>query len=106
MRNALHSALRQLRRALGDAGWIGFADGRYALDETRRLGCDLHDFEQALGAARAARPQSGALPHLRRAIAAYGGDFLAGASAGDWAPPGAPGCAGTTSAPSGRPAAC
>jgi DNA-binding SARP family transcriptional activator len=85
LRNALHSALRQLRRTLGDAGWIGFADGRYALDRSRPLDCDLHDFEQALAAARDARPRSGALPHLRRALAAYGGDFLAGAAAGDWA---------------------
>ena len=85
LRNALHSALRQLRRTLGDAGWVGFADGRYALDETRPLDCDLRAFEQALAAARAARPQSAALPHLRRALAAYGGDFLAGATAGDWA---------------------
>jgi len=85
LRNALHSALRQLRRTLGDAGWIGFADGRYALDQTRPLDCDLHDFEQALAAARGARARPGALPHLRRALAAYGGDFLAGAPAGDWA---------------------
>ena len=85
LRNALHSALRQLRRTLGDGGWIGFADGRYALDESRPLDCDLHDFEQALAAARAAQPPAAALPHLRRAIAAYGGDFLAGSSAGEWA---------------------
>jgi predicted ATPase/DNA-binding SARP family transcriptional activator len=85
LRNALHSALRQLRRTLGDGGWVGFADGRYALDETRPLDCDLRDFEQALTAARAARPPATALPHLRRALAAYGGDFLAGGTAGDWA---------------------
>ncbi|HEV3068939.1 MAG TPA: BTAD domain-containing putative transcriptional regulator [Streptosporangiaceae bacterium] len=85
LRNALHSALRQLRRTLGDGGWIAFADGRYALDESRPLDCDLRDFEQALTAARGARPQAAALPHLRRAIAAYGGDFLAGTAAGDWA---------------------
>ena len=85
LRNALHSALRQLRRALGDGGWIGFTDGRYALDESRPLDCDLHDFEQALAAARAAQPPTAALGHLRRAIAAYGGDFLAGGTAGDWA---------------------
>ena len=85
LRNALHSALRQLRRSLGDGGWVGFADGRYALDESRPLDCDLHDFEQALTAARAAQPPASALPHLRRAIAAYGGDFLAGSTAGDWA---------------------
>jgi DNA-binding SARP family transcriptional activator len=85
LRNALHSALRQLRRTLGDGGWIGFTDGRYALDESRPLDCDLRDFEQALAAARAAQPPAAALPHLRRAIAAYGGDFLAGSAAGDWA---------------------
>ena len=85
LRNALHSALRQLRRTLGDGGWVGFADGRYALDGSRPLDCDLHDFEQALTAARAAQPPASALPQLRRAIAAYGGDFLAGSTAGDWA---------------------
>jgi predicted ATPase/DNA-binding SARP family transcriptional activator len=85
LRNALHSALRQLRRTLGDGGWIGFADGRYALDESRPLDCDLHEFEQALAAARVTSPPAAALPHLRRAIAAYGGDFLAGSTAGDWA---------------------
>jgi predicted ATPase/DNA-binding SARP family transcriptional activator len=85
LRNALHSALRQLRRTLGDGGWVGFADGRYALDESRPLDCDLRDFERALAAARAAQPPAAALPQLRRAIAAYGGDFLAGSTAGDWA---------------------
>jgi predicted ATPase/DNA-binding SARP family transcriptional activator len=85
LRNALHSALRQLRRTLGDGGWIGFTDGRYALDESRPLDCDLRDFEQALAAARAAQPPAAALGHLRRAIAAYDGDFLAGSTAGDWA---------------------
>ena len=98
LRNALHSALRQLRRTLGDGGWIGFADGRYALDESRPLDCDLRDFEQALAAARAAQPPAAALPHLDRAIAAYGGDFLASSTAGTGPPPGAPGCAGPTSA--------
>ncbi len=85
LRNALHSALRQLRRTLGDGGWIGFTDGRYALDESRPLDCDLRDFEQALAAARTAQPPAAALGQLRRAITAYGGDFLAGSTAGDWA---------------------
>jgi len=85
LRNALHSALRQLRHTLGDRGWIGFANGRYSLDETRPLDCDLRDFEEALTSARVARPPAAALPHLRRAIAVYGGDFLAGGTAGDWA---------------------
>jgi predicted ATPase/DNA-binding SARP family transcriptional activator len=85
LRNALHSALRQLRRTLGDGGWIGFTDGRYALDEARPLDCDLRDFEEALAAARAAQSPAAALGRLRRAIAVYGGDFLAGSTAGDWA---------------------
>ena len=85
LRNALHSALRQLRRTLGDAGWVGFTDGRYALDESRPLDCDLREFERALAEARAARPAAAALGHLQRAIAAYGGDFLADSTPGEWA---------------------
>ena len=42
-------------------------------------------FEDALAAARRARPAEAALPDLQRAIAAYGGDFLDGMSAGEWA---------------------
>ena len=85
LRNALHSALRQLRRTLGDGGWVGFTNGRYALDESRPLDCDLREFELALAEARAARPPAAALGHLQRAIAAYGGDFLADSTPGDWA---------------------
>jgi DNA-binding SARP family transcriptional activator len=84
LRNALHSALRQLRRTLGDAGWVGFTDGRYALDASRPFDCDLHEFEHALAQARGARPPA-ALGYLRRAIAAYGGDFLADSTPGEWA---------------------
>jgi predicted ATPase/DNA-binding SARP family transcriptional activator len=85
LRNALHSALRQLRRTLGDTGWIGFTDGRYALDGSRQIDSDLHQFEQALAEAGAARPPASALGHLQRAIAAYGGDFLADSTPGEWA---------------------
>ncbi len=85
LRNALHSALRQLRRTLGDAGWVGFTDGHYALDETRPLDCDLREFERALAEARAVRPPAAALSHLQRAIAVYGGDFLAGSAPWEWA---------------------
>ena len=42
-------------------------------------------FEQALTEARRARGGDAALPELQRAIAAYGGDFLAGLAAGEWA---------------------
>jgi predicted ATPase/DNA-binding SARP family transcriptional activator len=83
--NALHTALRELRRALGDPGWVLYVEGRYAFNSARNHDCDVGTFEQALAAARRARPASAALPDLQRAIAAYGGDFLADMAAGEWA---------------------
>jgi predicted ATPase/DNA-binding SARP family transcriptional activator len=83
--NALHTALRELRRALGDPGWVVYADGHYRFDRSRPHECDLTTFEDALAAARRARPAAAALPDLQQAIAAYGGDFLDGMSAGEWA---------------------
>jgi predicted ATPase/DNA-binding SARP family transcriptional activator len=83
--NALHTALRELRRALGDPGWVLYAEGRYAFNGTRDHDCDVETFEQALAAARRARPAAAALPDLQRAIAAYGGDFLADMAVGEWA---------------------
>jgi DNA-binding SARP family transcriptional activator len=83
--NALHTALRELRRALGDPGWVVYSDGRYRFDRSRPHECDVAAFEDALAAARRARPAEAALPDLQRAIAAYGGDFLDGMSAGEWA---------------------
>jgi predicted ATPase/DNA-binding SARP family transcriptional activator len=83
--NALHTALRELRRALGDPGWVLYADGRYSFNVSWPHDCDVETFEQALTAARGARPASAALPDLQRAIAAYGGDFLSGMAAGEWA---------------------
>jgi predicted ATPase/DNA-binding SARP family transcriptional activator len=83
--NSLHTALRGLRRALGDPAWVLYADGRYSFNTGREFDCDVSTFEQALAAARQARPAASALPELQRAIAAYGGDFLAGLSVGDWA---------------------
>jgi predicted ATPase/DNA-binding SARP family transcriptional activator len=83
--NALHTALRELRRALGDPGWVVYANGHYRFDRSRPHDCDVTEFEDALLAARRARPAEAALPHLQRAIGAYGGDFLDGMSAGEWA---------------------
>jgi predicted ATPase/DNA-binding SARP family transcriptional activator len=83
--NALHSALRGVRRALGDPGWVTYSDGRYAFNAERQHDCDVRTFEQSLAAARRARPAAAALPDLQRAVAAYGGDFLAGMMAGEWA---------------------
>ncbi len=83
--NALHTALRELRRALGDPGWVRYSDGRYRFDRSRPHECDVTAFEDALLAARRARPAEAALPELQRAIAVYGGDFLDGMATGEWA---------------------
>ena len=83
--NALHTALRELRRALGDPGWVLYTDGHYRFDRSRPHECDVTTFEDALLAARRARPAEAALPELQKAIAAYGGDFLDGMATGEWA---------------------
>jgi len=83
--NALHTALRELRRALGDHEWIVYAAGHYSVNRDRTFDCDVDVFESSLAAAGRARPPSAGLPDLRRAIAAYGGDFLAGMTTGEWA---------------------
>jgi len=83
--NALHTALRELRRALGDPGWVVYSNGHYRFDRSRPHECDVTAFEDALVAARRARPSDAALPDLQRAIAVYGGDFLDGMPAGEWA---------------------
>ena len=83
--NALHTALRELRRALGDHDWIVYAAGHYSVNRDRVFDCDVDEFESSLAAAGRASPAGAGLPELRRAIAAYGGDFLAGMSTGDWA---------------------
>ena len=83
--NALHTALRGLRRALGHPGWVQYADGRYSFNSEWEHDCDLESFERALAAARKARPAAAALPDLQQAVAAYGGDFLDGLAAGEWA---------------------
>jgi len=83
--NALHTALRELRRALGDPEWVVYSGGRYSFNRDRRHECDVDAFEAALAAANRARPPAAALPDLQRAIAVYGGDFLAGMSVGEWA---------------------
>ena len=62
-----------------------YADRRYALGAARPRDCDVDTFSRALAAARGARPAAAALPELQRAVAAYGGEFLAGMAAGEWA---------------------
>jgi DNA-binding SARP family transcriptional activator len=83
--NALHTALRELRRALGGPDWIVYTAGHYSVNRDRAFDCDVDTFESSLAAAGRARPATAGLPDLRRAVAAYAGDFLAGMTAGEWA---------------------
>ena len=57
--NALHTALRGVRRALGDPGCVVYVDGRYTVDRSRPLDCDVDTFERSLAAARRAQPGRG-----------------------------------------------
>jgi len=82
--NALHTALREVRRALGDPQWVRYAGGRYSFNRDFAFECDVDEFESALAAANKSKPASAALPALQRAVAAYGGDFVAGTSFGEW----------------------
>ena len=84
LRNAFHTALRDLRRALGDPGWVLFSAGRYSLNTTRPHVFDVETFETALADARRARPAAAAMPHLQRAIAAYQGDFVPDLADAEW----------------------
>jgi predicted ATPase/DNA-binding SARP family transcriptional activator len=85
LRNAFHTALRELRRALGDPRWVTFEQGGYLLDRSRGLASDLDTFTEALAAARSAPSSDEKLQQLERAIAAYGGDFLPDFLDADWA---------------------
>lgn len=84
LRNAFHTALRDLRRALGDSGWIAFSAGRYRLNRSREPQIDVTEFEDALAAARCSETPQAALPHLQRAITTYTGDFLPDLTDHEW----------------------
>ena len=82
--NALHTALREVRRALGSAERVVYASGRYTFNRDLPLECDVDEFEAAMADAGRARPAVAAIPALQQALAAYGGDFLAGMACGEW----------------------
>jgi predicted ATPase/DNA-binding SARP family transcriptional activator len=83
LRNALHTALRDLRRALGDREWVLFGRGRYKFNAALCHYYDVSEFESALAAAQRAGPA--ALAHLERALSLYRGEFLEGSVLGEWA---------------------
>jgi DNA-binding SARP family transcriptional activator/DNA-binding CsgD family transcriptional regulator len=76
LRNALHTALRDLRRALGDPGWVVYSDGIYTLDRLREHWSDVEAFDGCLADARRAQCPEDALTSLQGAIALYRGDFV------------------------------
>jgi DNA-binding SARP family transcriptional activator len=84
LRNALHTALRELRRALGAPGWVRYESGRYAFTSIGECHYDVREFERATQEANGLSGPS-ALPHLRRAVSLYTGEYLADVPAGDWA---------------------
>jgi predicted ATPase/DNA-binding SARP family transcriptional activator len=82
VKNNFHVALHQLRRALGTADLVVFDGERYVVNWALGVELDAHRFDEDVRAAL--RSRDGALPLLERALAAYAGDFLEDANAGDW----------------------
>src|ERR1700741_2122628 len=62
--NALHTALRELRRALGAHDWVRYAAGHYPVNGDRAFDCDVDTFESSLAAAGRVRPASAGLQDL------------------------------------------
>lgn len=92
LRSTFHVTLHNLRRALGEPGWIVFENGRYAFNRraddpaSRPYFFDVEGFEFELAQARKVQTQAqAAVPHLQRAVELYGGDFLEDSADGDWA---------------------
>ena len=86
LRNALHSAMHRLRKALGPPNRIRFTGGRYAFDRTIPHSVDVADFEEKTRQARqrAEDDPETAATLLEEAAGLYRGDFLEGFSGGEW----------------------
>jgi predicted ATPase/DNA-binding SARP family transcriptional activator len=80
LRNALHTALRDLRRALGEPEWLMYARGAYRFDAGGQCRYDVADFVDELKSARNSKGEA-QRHHLQRATDLYAGDFLSGNSA-------------------------
>ena len=83
VRNSFHVTLHHLRRALGHAEWVTFANGRYRLDVGGGVECDALVVERRLTDALR-RTQGASLDDLESACEAYTGHFLEGEPVGDW----------------------
>lgn len=86
LRNALHSAMYCLRKALGPPNRIRFSHGRYAFDHTIPYSFDAADFEKQTRRARqcAEDDPEAAATLLEEAAELYRGDFLEGFPGGEW----------------------
>jgi DNA-binding SARP family transcriptional activator len=84
LRGAFHTTLNRLRRVIG-AERVVYAGGRYSIDPGRPLESDVAAFRQALRDAKA--DPEGRERHLRAAVQAYRGEYLAGEAPGEWVVP-------------------
>lgn len=86
LRNAFHSAMHRLRKALGPPNRILFKSGRYTFDDTLPHTFDVRDFEEKVRIARelAEDDPESAARLLGEAAELYRGDFLEGFSGGGW----------------------
>ncbi|QDP96010.1 gas vesicle protein GvpC [Microlunatus elymi] len=75
LRNSLHTALRDLRRAVQRPDWFVFQDGSYRFVADEECRYDVAEFLAALAAARAATGEE-QRHQLRLATDLYAGDFL------------------------------
>ena len=86
LRNALHSAMYRLRKALGPPARMHFSGGRYAFDHTLPHTFDAATFEEKTRRARqcAEEDPRTAATLLEEAAELYRGDFLEGFAGGEW----------------------
>ncbi len=86
LRNAFHTAMLRLRKAIGPPNRVHFTSGRYAFDDTAPHTFDARDFEEKIRRARqlAEEEPDSAITLLEEAAELYRGDFLEGFSGGEW----------------------
>lgn len=86
LRSSFHSVLHHLRKVLGGAEWVIFKDDAYYFNRSLDYWFDIESFESHLAQARKLQAQAPvrAIYHLEEGIKLYQGDFLEGATVGDW----------------------
>ena len=86
LRNALHSAMHRLRKALGEPNRVHYTDGRYTFDRISPHSYDAADFEEKNRRARrcAEEDPEAAVALLEEAAELYRGDFLEDLAGGEW----------------------